>query len=533
MAKSASKVNPDFVAGAVFFITLCLYFVTAAPTFTLKNMGIDGGDLLAAAFNWGVPHPSGYPTYVLLLRLFSFVAPVGDLAFRANLFSALLGALTALLIFYITLRVMRNARAMGGGREGLAVACSAFAALSLASSPLFWSQSTIAEVYTLNAFFVACLLLLALKVSSAAASDSKNKAGTVKWLTLLGFLAGLSLGNHLTMVLLLPPLAFWLLATVGWRRLISPWPALALILGLLVYVYLPISASLTPVVNWGGADSLKGFLWLTTGGPYHSEFHLFTLGVFGRLLDRIGLIFSQVNVLGVFLALVGAWYLQKRLFRLFVTTAAFALIVIAYSASYEVRDAEVYMIPVVMVFAVWAGLGLYYAADSVLTLIEERWPSYLRFRPAESLAVLALTLVPGVAAALNFGSLDLHSDRTDYKRYSELIGRLPSKAVVMVTSDEDTFGLWYMRYVERRREDVTVVVVPLIQFDWYWNDMHKLFPDRVPIPAPQDFGERVLQVAESNLGKVPVYTTYQEPRLDEKYTLEKDGDLYRVDLISP
>ncbi len=549
MANSASRVNPNVAAGAVFLITLSLYFVTAAPTFTLKNMGTDGGDLLAAAFNWGVPHPSGYPTYILLLRVFSFLVPVGDFAYRANLFSALLGALTALLMFYVVLKVLQGTSEADGRRQWLHVACASFAALALAASPLIWSQSTIAEVYALNAFFVACLLLLAMKIAGFARSrangtdregPSDASGGTVKWLTLMGLLAGLSLGNHLTIVFLLPPLAYWLVATLGWRKLLSPWPVLALILGLMVYVYLPISASRTPVVNWGGADSLKGFLWLTTGGPYQGDFHLLSTGLFGRLSARVGLLFSQLNVAGIFLALSGAFYLRKHMLPLLVATAVYALLVTVYSASYEVRDAQVYMIPVVMVFDLWAGLGLYYLAESIVPLLEERWlalakrfgvarRSYFIFGPAQSLAIAALVVVPGLTAALNFDSIDLRSDRSDYKHYSEMIGRLPVNAVVMVASDEDSFGMWYLRYVERRRQDVVVVVMPLLQFDWYWNDMHQLFPDRIPASPPQDFGQRVVQIAESNQGEVPIYATYSDQNLDSKLTLAKDGDFYVVE----
>jgi hypothetical protein len=59
---------------------LAIYSSTLAPGLTWANSGSDGGDLIAAAATGGVPHPTGYPLYLLLARLFQ-ILPVGSLAF--------------------------------------------------------------------------------------------------------------------------------------------------------------------------------------------------------------------------------------------------------------------------------------------------------------------------------------------------------------------------------------------------------------------------------------------------------------------
>lgn len=61
------------VAVAVASIAFLVYAVTVAPGITWENLGGDEGDLLTAAFTWGIPHPSGYPTYLLGLRGFATV----------------------------------------------------------------------------------------------------------------------------------------------------------------------------------------------------------------------------------------------------------------------------------------------------------------------------------------------------------------------------------------------------------------------------------------------------------------------------
>ncbi|OQY48284.1 MAG: hypothetical protein B6242_02695 [Anaerolineaceae bacterium 4572_78] len=71
----------------VFLIPLLAYSLTLAPDITWANYGMDGGDLIVASYMLGVPHPTGYPTYILLSRLFSEI-PFGSIAWRYNLFSA-------------------------------------------------------------------------------------------------------------------------------------------------------------------------------------------------------------------------------------------------------------------------------------------------------------------------------------------------------------------------------------------------------------------------------------------------------------
>ena len=81
--------------------SLALYVSTLAPTLTWgwNDTGVDGGELLAAANTLGVAHPPGYPTYILLLKGFATLVPVGDFAYRGNLLSAVLASLSVALVY--------------------------------------------------------------------------------------------------------------------------------------------------------------------------------------------------------------------------------------------------------------------------------------------------------------------------------------------------------------------------------------------------------------------------------------------------
>ena len=77
----------------VVVLPAALYLSTLAPTLTWAHNGQDGGDLVTAVYTSGVPHPPGYPTYVLLGKLFALL-PVSEPAYRLNLMSEVCAVLT-------------------------------------------------------------------------------------------------------------------------------------------------------------------------------------------------------------------------------------------------------------------------------------------------------------------------------------------------------------------------------------------------------------------------------------------------------
>ncbi len=276
--------SPLLLVGvAVWAASLALYLATIAPSLTwgANEIGVDGGELLAAAKTFGVPHPPGYPTYTLLLRGFATAVPIGDFAFRGNLMSAVLAAFSVALVYAVILRFARYL-APNGRAAAYALGASVGAAV-FASAPLFWSQAIITEVYTLNTLFAGVLLLIAshLVLRPPSESDSEGPNAT-RWVALFAFLLGLGLGNHLTLLAVAVPLLLWMGMRLGVRRVVTPWVLGALVLGLGVYLYLPISAAQGPPVNWGGADTLDGLTWMLTGRAYQD----YVLGVLKENIER-------------------------------------------------------------------------------------------------------------------------------------------------------------------------------------------------------------------------------------------------------
>lgn len=169
--------TPGVIAVVLFVVFLILYSSALPASITWKNASADGGELAIAVETLGVPHPPGYPTYVLLGRAFRLL-PVGELAYRLAIMSAVAGAAavgTSFLAALYLVRVVLIGRGQARSSPGLEVVAAPtvpvaigeyFPALVCAAAvglaPLYWGQAIVAEVYSLNALFASVVAVLLL-----------------------------------------------------------------------------------------------------------------------------------------------------------------------------------------------------------------------------------------------------------------------------------------------------------------------------------------------------------------------------------
>ncbi|MGD8969639.1 MAG: DUF2723 domain-containing protein, partial [Anaerolineae bacterium] len=448
---------------AVVAIALTTYLRTLAPTITWAHNGADGGDLITAVATQGIPHPTGYPTYLLLGRLFLLV-PWGDQARRLNLMSAVFAALTAGLLYLIvlcTFRLFGDRRI--ALRERLLAAASA---LAFAFSPLLWSQALIAEVYTLNAFFVALTIALVLRWME------ERKRG---FLIGAAFAYGLGLGNHLTLSLVGPAIALLVLLRRrllpdGIRHVMVVIPAL--LLGLSVYVILPLRASRQPAVNWGDPRTLDRFLWLVSGRLYRRYFFSLPLHHLpSRLSAWAGLLVRQFGWWGVFPALVGVWSLWERAREFAVFSLAMLVAFSTYAIAYDTADSHVYLVPVFLVFALCLAWGLEHLLAELQRLLA----------PADSWVIRALPwclvlVIPLLSLWSSFSSLDLSSEQEARDYGLGVLETVEPGAIIVTQNDPHTFTLNYFRYAEEKRLDVALLDSHLLSHDWYRRHLPRIHP---------------------------------------------------------
>ena len=221
---------------AVFFLSLLVYGFTAVPDLTWAFHSGDGGELITAVVTGGIPHPPGYPSYLLLGKLVAKL-PITPIAYRFNLFSAFCGAVAAAAVV------------ASGRRLGLPRWQAVLPGLTLAFVPLVWQQATVTEVYALNLALVSLVVWCVLGERPS-------------WQT--GFLWGLSLTTHLTSVLLLP-LVLLQTSQKKWLPL-----AAGLLAGLTPFLLLPWLAQASSPVIWGNPQTVDGWWWLVSAQIFTS-----------------------------------------------------------------------------------------------------------------------------------------------------------------------------------------------------------------------------------------------------------------------
>jgi len=436
---------------AVLAISLMgLYLSSMAPGLTWANYGSDGGDLITAAATGGVAHPSGYPLYLLLARLFQFL-PLGSLAFRTNLLSAFAITFAAVLVG----ELMAHSLPLSDGRPNWWAGLASAYAFGLA--PLVWSQAVITEVYGVHILFVVLILFLS--------SGSLPSSFTPRRLDLcLGLAFGLGLGNHLTLILLLP-LLFSRLPEVqprlpAWLRRIAWMGA-----GLLVYLALPLRALQGPPLNWGNPVGLNGFIWLVTGRFYQDQLLALTPPlVWERVRAAAGLLLDQAGMPGLVLAVVGLVFFLKpsTLHRNILWMMAASL---TFSLVYGTSDSFVYLMPLCLGFSIWIGIGL----AGILSALPQR---FMPLGPYFSLTfILFLFFLAGNHRHLVDASHDLRAETFG----EQVLSRAPQDALIFAKGDKAIFTMWYFHFPLKARTDLVIVATDLLRFDWYQQNLHSTY----------------------------------------------------------
>ncbi len=195
------KLN-DITGWIIFLIATTVYVLTVEPTASFW----DCGEFIACAYKLQVPHPPGAPLFLLIGRIFSFFAMgnVENVAFCVNMISVLSSSFTVLFLFWsITILAKRFFPEVNSAGNIIAVlGAGAIGSLAYTFSDSFWFSAVEAEVYAISSFFTAFVVWAMLKWETIA-----DEPGADRWLVLIAYMVGLSIGVHLLNLVTLPALA--------------------------------------------------------------------------------------------------------------------------------------------------------------------------------------------------------------------------------------------------------------------------------------------------------------------------------------
>jgi Protein of unknown function (DUF2723) len=420
-----------------FVIALAVYARTLLPGIAFG----DWGEMQTVPHVLGIAHPTGYPTYILIAAI-AELAPIGSVAFRANLLSAVFvaGALATLVAIAIRLKV----------HPFIAIA----ATLATGVVGTVWAAATVAEVNPLHLLLAALILHRAL-----VWADDPTPVN----LAVGALLIGLSLGNHLLTIFIAPFVVLFVL-WAGRRALIArplmlvP-AALAGLLGLAVYAYIPLAAAANPPLPYNHPTTWDGFVFLVTGEQFRGQFDFFSARGPGDFIASLGDLWTLLLARGTAVPVVlGGIGLAILLWRrtayglLLVTILGFGLYVWA-----NYLRLEHYLLVPWFILGIGMAVALGGLAEVLAAIIGRVRRDDRGAALAAGATVAAVVLVFAVVlGSTNFASADRSDDHSGDDYVAALFAMLPANAAVLTEWDASS-PLWYAQHVEGERPDVLVV----------------------------------------------------------------------------
>jgi hypothetical protein len=485
------------VAALAAVLALAVYIRSLAPGLLWG----DSAEFQMAAWLGGFAHPTGYPLYLMLGWLWTHLLPVGDPAYRMNLFSALWGGAATGLVALLAMRLLRFVAGQSAlGFLGPSKAASRLigfgVALVFVFTPTFWSQAVVAEVYTLHAAFVAAILLALLAWAERRLTGDARGAERLSYLVALLF--GLSLAHHRSTLLLIPGallFAALVLRGSGWRR---PGPRQAaiwlacLVAPLLLYLWIPLRAARVPyyALPLGAGETLplydatlRGFLAHVSGSVFGSSLSAPQRGAFdaGQLVARFS---NEVSANGLLLGALGLAYLlfgaiarrSRRALAALALTASLFAIQILFNLFYAIGDIFVFYIPAYLVWVLWiglAGLGLVELAAWLASGLSAQGRQRVALLVA-GLATVALLAFAYRAAVVYWPKTQQAGNDAARRAWEAVLAANPPPGTVLVSNDRDEMvPLLYLSFVEGRRPDLTGLF-PLISPGEGWSNVGRV-----------------------------------------------------------
>ncbi|MDR3246428.1 MAG: DUF2723 domain-containing protein [Prevotellaceae bacterium] len=188
----------------VFAIAAFTYIITVEPTASLW----DCGEFILSAYKLEVGHSPGAPLFAILGHLFTMFASPENVAFMANIFSALCSAFTILFLFWSITHLARrfvdnNTPELSLSETVTIMSCGIVGSLVYTFSDTFWFSAVEGEVYAASSLITAVVFWAILKWEEQADSKYSNR-----WLLLIAYVTGLSIGVHLLNLLVVPAIVF-------------------------------------------------------------------------------------------------------------------------------------------------------------------------------------------------------------------------------------------------------------------------------------------------------------------------------------
>jgi hypothetical protein len=517
-------------------ISFCVYTTTMC-----RSVGFtDSGELAVVACTLGIAHPTGYPLFTLLARCWSMIPSTMEEIIRLNLFTALLTATAVGVFFKTTLAIHRavavfqpRSRKRKDANDHRFFLASIIASLIIGFSTTFWSQSTALEVYALHLVLVLFTIWMFV---SGLEEQLREPSYISRKFILFAFILGLSFSNHMTTILLAPGFLWLYFRTFGFYKesfLRIFKVALFFLLGLSVYLYLPIRSASHPLLDWGHPASLERFFWHVSG----KQFRVWMFSGWNVVEKQLSYysknFISEFYFISLACIVPGLLVLFKRSHRLLAFFTLLFVATIMYAVNYDIFDIDSYFLLSYLVIGFIIAYGIFFMIEWL-----ENSRSWIKIFFAVILCALPL-----IQIIYNWEKVDETRNKIPQQFVEKAFSDLEPNAVVLASQwDYFISPSLYYQFIRHERCDVTIVDKSLMQNrSWYFlqlehnaswllkriHPMENLFLmelNKFENDLPFNFDviqsrwqNLVSQIVEQSLPEHPVYI---DARIDQEFPPE-------------
>lgn len=449
-----------------FFIPFIVYLKTNSPTVSF----IDTGELATVCISLGIAHPTGYPLFTLLGKVFSLL-PFGQEIYRLNLMCSFISSITILIFYKLLLFILDGLRLNDNDEsineknnqkdEILTSIVSLASSLILAFSNTFWDTATSLEVYSLHTFFIVSVIFAFLKALDSRNSES-NKGYANKYYYLFAFLLGLSFTNHLSTIFLSVGLLYIFFAVNKLNRnsiTLLFLMALPFLIGLSVYIYFPIRAN-NQILSWGYPINLENIyrhisgkqfgVWMFSSTESATKQFTYFLNSYPKEFGYIGLLPTLIGLFSIYIR-------QKRFFLFTFLLFSFNIL---YAINYDIHDIDTYFLLAYITTSIWIAAGFIFIVKKL------KFNSSLIF------------IIPLLILFLHFNNND-KSDDYYVEEYTMNVFNSAKPRSIIVSTQWDFWvsASFYYQFVKDIRKDIVVIDKELLRKSWYLRHIKILYPE--------------------------------------------------------
>ncbi len=498
--------DPLFWVWLIYFLLLWQILLWA------QNPGLmsdDSGEMAAAAFGLGLPHPPGYPVLGLLGHLICQI-PLGTIAFRLNLSSEFL-ALFSLLFILDTCRRLKSLKPKkpsGGTLLSRELLLATMGIVFVSCRDVF-AQGLTAKgcVYTLTLLFTSAAVWLYVFQQNHP-EDNRPLMGA--W-----FLWAVGLANHWqTMILWVPFLLVWSLQRgKRWKKRTTLLAATLVVLGASFYIYLPLRARLNCEPCWGYPINLPLFYWvvsrqLVAGVEHWTQSTVFYHESVDEMAKALFLNwlpgFAGLSLAGMILL----WKQSRSLFY-----GLIALFVPVFLGIFAIHEQyNTYLMPVYLVSL--AGLGILFGFIALRRILE------MIDRPETAMLLIVMLCLLSTWWLQHVFQLEDKSRYTLAEDFgTNVLKGLPRGAILLADGDHYVMPIWYEHFAKGLRPDLVFEPSVFLYHGWGWKQLADQSEDLRPMVTSSDLFQDRLNALTRAYARHPLFYSlgreFMQPALEK------------------